>query len=131
LKVVTNGVSAEYGRLSGGLVEIVTKSGTNSYHGQVFEYIQNDAFNANSWRQNALGGAKTPFRQNQFGFTLGGPIVLPKLYNGRNRTFFYADYQGYRFTQSGSLQVNSVPTAAERNGDFSQTIYNKHSDFDV
>lgn len=124
LKVITNGISAEYGRISGGLVEVVTKSGTNQIHGQLFEYIQNNDFNANSWYQNALGGARTPFRQNQFGFTLGGPVEIPKLYHGRNKTFFYADYQGLRFTQSGSLQVVSVPTAAERLGDFSNTTYN-------
>ncbi len=123
-KVVTNGISAEYGRISGGLVELVTKSGTNQYHGQAFEYLQNDAFNANSWYQNALGGKKTPFRQNDFGFTFGGPISIPKIYSGKNRTFFYSDFRKYKFAQSGSLQVSSVPTAAERMGDFSNTTYN-------
>ena len=123
-KVVTNGISAEYGRISGGYVELVTKSGTNQYHGQLFEYLQNDAFNANSWYQNALGGAKTAFRQNDFGFTFGGPVTIPKLYKGKNRTFFYSDYRGFRFTQSGNLQVSSVPTTAERMGDFTNTTFN-------
>ncbi len=123
-KVLTNGISAEFGRISGGLVEIVTQSGSNQIHGQLYEYIQNDAFNANSWLQNSLGGAKTPFRQNDFGFTIGGPIVIPKVYNGRNKTFFFADYEGYRFKQSGSLQTANVPTAAERTGDFSGTYAN-------
>jgi hypothetical protein len=122
-KVITNGIAAEYGRISGGAVEIVTLGGTNQYHGQLFEYFQNDHLNANSWQQNSLGGKKTPFRQNDFGFALGGPLDVPKLYRGRDRTFFFVNYEGRRFSQAGNLQVASVPTAAERSGDFSKTFY--------
>ncbi len=122
-KVVTNGISAEYGRLSGGAVELVTRSGGNQLHGQLFEYMQNEKLNANSWRQNSLGGEKTPFKNNDFGVAAGGPILLPKLYNGRNRTFFFANFEGIRFRQSGELKVTSVPTALERTGDFTQTFY--------
>ncbi|MEO7143232.1 MAG: TonB-dependent receptor [Bryobacteraceae bacterium] len=123
-KVITNGISAEYGRLSGGVVEVVTKGGTNDLHGQLFEYFQNDHLNANSWQQNALGGSKVKFSQNLFGGVVGGPVVLPKIYNGKNKTFFFFNYEGFRLRQAGALQVASVPTELERKGDFSQTFYN-------
>lgn len=122
-KVITNGISAEYGRMSGGGVEIVTKSGGNQLHGQLFEYFQNDKLNANSWQQNTLGGKKTPFRNNDFGFTLGGPVLIPKLYNGKNKTFFFGNYEGIRFSQSGVLNTTSVPTELERKGDFSESYF--------
>ncbi|HVX67754.1 MAG TPA: TonB-dependent receptor [Bryobacteraceae bacterium] len=120
-KVVTNGVSAEYGRISGGYVEIATKSGTNSYHGEAYEYMYNDMFNANSWDQNALGNKKEHFRQNNYGFTLGGPVSIPKVYDGKNRTFFFFDYDILRYKQTGTMIVSSVPTEAERAGDFTNT----------
>jgi len=123
-KVITNGISAEYGRLSGGVVEVVTKGGSNEIHGQLFEYFQNDHLNANSWLQNALGGKKVKFAQNLFGGVVGGPVLIPKIYNGRNRTFFFFNYEGFRLRQAGQLQTASVPTELERRGDFSQTVYN-------
>jgi len=122
-KVITNGISAEYGRISGGAVEMVTRSGTNALHGQVFEYFKNDRLNASSWQQNSLGGKKTPFHNNDFGFALGGPIFVPKVYNGKDKTFFFVNYEGTRFSQAGNLDVENVPTAAEREGDFSNTMY--------
>lgn len=123
-KVLTNGISSEYGRLSGGAVELVTKSGSNEFHGQLFEFMQNDVFNANSWFQNSQGGRKVHFTQNIFGGYVGGPISIPKLYKGQDRTFFTFNYEGTRRRQAGALQVTSVPTEAERRGDFSQTIFN-------
>lgn len=130
-KVITNGISAEYGRISGGAVELITRSGTNDFHGQVFEYVQNDILNANSWLQNLRGGKRTPFRQNNFGGAIGGPIFLPRfgeggpsLYSGRDRTFFFFNYDGFRFSQSGQLQTTTVPTVLERQGDLTQTFYN-------
>jgi hypothetical protein len=123
-KVITNGMSAEYGRASGGLVEMVTKSGSNELHGQLFEYFQNDVLNANSWEQNDLGGGKSIFRNNDFGFTLGGPVYIPKVYHGKNKTFFFANYEGVRYSTGGVLNVAQVPTAAERTGDMSAITYN-------
>ncbi|MEJ7616314.1 MAG: hypothetical protein WKF30_04930, partial [Pyrinomonadaceae bacterium] len=97
----------------------------------MFEYLQKDALNANSWNQNRLGGERTPFTQNNFGFTFGGPVLLPRfgeggpaIWSGKNRTFFFANFDGFRFTQTGQLREASVPTLAERGGDFSQTIFN-------
>jgi hypothetical protein len=123
-KVVTGGISAEYGHLSGGYVEVVTKSGSNSYHGTAYEYMYNDMFNANSWYQNAIGNRKVHFRQNDFGFTLGGPVVIPKIYNGKNKTFFFVDNEYLKYSQGGSESLISVPTQAERNGDMSASLYN-------
>jgi hypothetical protein len=107
-KVITNGLSAEYGRVSGGLVEVVTRSGGNRLHGQLFEYFENDHLNANSWRQGALGGKKAKFSNNDFGGLLGGPVYIPKLYDGRDKTFFFFNYEGSRFRQAGTLQTASV-----------------------
>ena len=129
-KVITNGLSAEYGRLSGGLVELVTKSGTNDIHGQVFWYNQQPGFNANSWNNNRLGGSKFEYRQNNFGAAVGGPVALPKKvfgpagYNGRNKTFWFFNYDGLINRQAGALRQANVPTEEERQGIFVNTIYN-------
>ncbi len=122
-KVVTSGISAEFGRISGGYITMVTKGGTNEYHGSMYEYMFNDMFNANSWSQNAIGAKKAHFRQNDYGFTLGGPITIPKIYSGKNRTFFFVDNEYYKKTTAGSMTLSSVPTPLERSGDFSQTLY--------
>jgi hypothetical protein len=121
-KVVTSGISAEYGRISGGYITLVTKAGTNAYHGSLYEYMFNDMFNANAWDQNALGNPKVHFRQNDYGFTLGGPVSIPKLYNGKNRTFFLVDNEYLTKNQAGSIIVNSVPNDQERAGDLSHTF---------
>jgi len=130
-KVITNGISSEYGRLSGGAVELVTKSGTNDIHGQVFWYNQQPGFNANSWENNRLGGQKFEYRQNNYGVAVGGPLTLPKKvfgpagYEGRNRTFWFFNYDGLRNNQAGRLQQGNVPTAEEREGIFVNTIFNE------
>ena len=121
-KVVTNGISAEYGRISGGYVQLVTKSGSNQYHGDMYEYMFNDMFNANSWYQNSINNPKVHFRQNDYGFTLGGPVVIPKIYNGRNKTFFFVDNEYYKYTQAGNGVIMSVRTQDERNGNFANTV---------
>lgn len=130
-KVITNGISAEYGRYSGGVVEVVSKSGTNEFHGQLFEYNQQPGLNANTWNNNRLGAGKFQYRRNQFGGALGGPIYLPRfgeggraLWSGRNRSFFFFNYEGFRERTAGQAVEASVPTAAERTGDFSKTIVN-------
>jgi outer membrane receptor protein involved in Fe transport len=123
-KVVTAGISAEYGRISGGYVTLVTKGGTNTIRGSVYQYVFDDALNANTWAQNAIGAKKADFRQNNFGYTVGGPVVIPGLYDGHNKTFFFVDNEYFRRKQSGTLTLSSVPTALERTGDFSQTTFN-------
>lgn len=118
-KVQTNLNSADVGRNSGAVVDVVTKSGTNDVHGSVFEFLRNSATDARSYYQ-AKGTAFPPYRYNQFGFSLGGPILIPKVYNGRNKTFFFVDYEGFRRTSLSTL-TTTIPTLAMRQGDFGST----------
>lgn len=124
-KVVSHTDSAEFGSVLGGVVNVVTKSGTNDLHGSVWEYLRNNAFDSRPAFLDPT--AKTPgFRQNQFGASVGGPVWLPKLYNGRNKTFFFFAYQGLRYNQDSSTLL-LVPTDAQLGGDlsgFPTQIYN-------
>ncbi len=120
-KIQTNAYSAEYGRSGGGVVTLVTKSGTNDLHGSVFEFLRNSFFDANNFFANRAGRALTSFKRNQFGASAGGPIYIPKLYNGRNRTFFFMLYEGQRIL-AASLAQHTLPTDLERKGDFTQSL---------
>jgi hypothetical protein len=129
-KVITNNYSAEFGRSAGTVVSAATKSGTNSLHGVLWEFIRNDHLDANNFFSNAAGAPRQPFKQNQFGFTLGGPVVVPKIYNGHARTFFFVDYEGLRRATTASSTIQNIPPQAFRTGDFSSypyTIYNPAS----
>ncbi|MCC6367704.1 MAG: TonB-dependent receptor [Bryobacterales bacterium] len=121
-KVMTNGLSAEYGRLSGGAVTLITRSGTNSFHGSGYEYFRNQSLNANDWNSNRFGRTKGVFHDNVFGFTAGGPVFVPKVYNGRDKTFFFLNFEGTRRTTGSNATTTGVPTALERQGDFSQSL---------
>ena len=118
-KIETNLYSAEVGRNSGAVVDVITKSGTNQLHGSLFEFLRNSAMDARNFFS-PKGTAFPSFRLNQFGGSFGGPVVLPKLYNGKNRTFFFVDYEGYR-RDSQQLLLGNVPTLLERQGNFSET----------
>jgi hypothetical protein len=111
-KVQTSGFSAEFGRSGAAVLNATIKSGTNSFHGDVWEFFRNDKLDAADFFENAGGIKKGELRQNQFGFTAGGPVVIPKLFNGRNKVFFFGDYEGLRRAQ-GTVLTGSVPTAAE------------------
>jgi hypothetical protein len=100
--------SAEFGHSTGGVINAVLKSGTNSIHGDLWEYIRNEAFDANLYF-NPSGARKPEYRQNQFGGTVGGPVILPRIYNGRNKTFFFFDYEGLRLAQPAPA-TSTVPT---------------------
>ena len=122
---VLNNQSAEFGRSAGANVNIAIKSGTRDLHGSAYEYLRNDKFDANDFFNNRQGVGKLPFRQNQYGVAVGGPVVIPKIYNGRDTTFWFFNWEGFRQRQ-GLTQITSTPTAAWRSGDFSQfskTIY--------
>ncbi|MFN0104458.1 MAG: TonB-dependent receptor domain-containing protein [Bryobacteraceae bacterium] len=119
-KVETNALSAEFGRFNGGVISVVTKSGGNQFHGTVYEFLRNSKMDSNSFFANRGGVPIGALKRNQFGFTLGGPVVLPKLYSGRDRTFFFMDYEGFRESQLATANF-TVPTALERAGDFSRT----------
>jgi hypothetical protein len=121
-KVVTNGMSAEYGRLSGGAVSVVTRSGTNDLHGSLYEFFQNDVLNANDWNSNRYSKPKGAFHNNIYGFAVGGPVWLPKVYNGRNKTFFFLNYEATKYVAGTFAATTGVPTGLERTGDFSQTL---------
>ncbi|RSL19005.1 carboxypeptidase family protein [Edaphobacter aggregans] len=127
-KVVSHTDSAEYGSVTGGIVNVVTKSGTNSLHGSVWEYFRHDIFDAQAYFL-PPGTPRTPYNQNEFGGTVGGPVWLGKLYNGKNKTFFFGAYQGFRFSQTSNIP-RKVPTAAQLAGDESSwptQIYNPFS----
>lgn len=113
-KVVSHTDNAEYGGVLGGVVNVVTKSGTNELHGSAWEYIRNTAFDAKNFFL-PVGTTKAFYHQNQFGASGGGPVVIPKLYNGKNKTFFFGAYQGYRYSTPSNSEL-LVPTAAELAG---------------
>jgi hypothetical protein len=112
-RVETNSYSAEYGRSNGGVIMVNHKSGTNRFHGTVFEFFRNEALNARNVF--AASGDKPRFRRNQYGFVLGGPIR-------RNTTFFFAEYQGARL-DTGVVRTSTVPTTQQRQGAFSRPVY--------
>lgn len=127
--VQTNNFSAEFGRQGGGLVNAVTKSGTNEFHGAAFEYLRNKAVNAANrfapFARDASGReykVDDGLKRNQYGFTLGGPVLLPKLYNGKDKSFFFFSYQGTKQRRTPSSTNNIVPTAAQKTGDFSALL---------
>jgi hypothetical protein len=117
-KVQSGVYSAEFGR-EAAQVNVSTKSGTNAYHATVFEFIRNDAWDALPYQFTSVAPKKSPFKWNQYGFTAGGPVEIPKLVRGRNKLFFMVNYEGFRLRQENQ-QVYSTPTVAMRNGDFSQ-----------
>jgi hypothetical protein len=110
--LITSNAPAEFGSFMGGIVSATIKSGTNSFHGDIWEFFRNDVLNANSWSNNFNDLPKAKLRWNMFGGTLGGPIL-------KNKLFFFVDYQGQRFDTPTSSTPETVFTSAERTGDFS------------
>jgi len=120
-KVQTNALSAEFGRYNGGVISVITKSGTNQFHGTLYEFLRNSAMDANNFFSNQAGLPLGALRRNQFGGTLGGPMTIPRLYRGQDRTFFFFNYEGFRETVL-NVGTFTVPTERERRGDFSRTL---------
>ncbi|MCL5742927.1 MAG: hypothetical protein M1541_03220, partial [Acidobacteria bacterium] len=121
-KVLTNTYDAQYGRTGGGIVTIVSKSGSNEFHGSVFEYFQHDKLNANQFELNASGVKKVANHINAYGFQLSGPIFVPKVFNGRNKLFWTISYEGMR-QRSADPVLATFPTTEIRGGDFT-TLFN-------
>ncbi|MBS1841576.1 MAG: TonB-dependent receptor [Acidobacteria bacterium] len=120
-KMVNNSQNAQYG-FSNGLVSFTFKSGTNQYHGTLYDYLQNDALNATGFVGNATGQKKAPLKQNEYGGNFGGPVWIPKLYEGKNKTFFFVDYTGFKFRpSSNNASLTTFPNKF-RAGDFSQIL---------
>jgi len=116
-KVETGNYSAEYGRSGGAVINAVTKSGQNTFFGDIWEYNRNAYFDAEDYFLKKAGLARPRYNRNQFGGSIGGPVTIPHLYDGKNRTFFFGDYSGLRLVQ-GQAYTSSVPTAAEQNSKF-------------
>ncbi len=117
-KVQTNSYSAEFGRAAGGVFNVVTKSGTNELHGDAYDFLRNNALDANDFFANRAGKTPPPLKFNQFGGILGGPVVIPKVYNGKNKTFFFVSAELVRFIQ-GSTFTGTVPNPTLLSGNFS------------
>jgi hypothetical protein len=113
-RVITNSYAAEYGRYQAGVVDVVTKSGTNQFHGAVYEFFRNEKLNAARWTPPGVASTKDPLDRNQFGAALGGPLQ-------KDKTFFFASYSGLRQEETYYRNTAVVPTARERAGDFSQS----------
>ena len=124
-KVMTSTYDAQYGHTGGGAINISLKSGTNSLHGSGYEYLKRQRFNAAAFSDNAHGNAVPSSGLDQYGFTIGGPVRVPKVYNGKDKTFFFFALEKYHEDQEYPAEkVASVPTAAQRAGDFSNTLDN-------
>ena len=119
-KVQSNAYSAEFGRGNGAIINAVIKSGTNDMHGSLWEFLRNEKFDSRNYFDDR-SKPTPPYKQNQFGGTFGGPIYIPHIYDGRNRSFFFFDYEGLRIRQA-QTQSAFVPTPAWRKGDFSDLI---------
>jgi hypothetical protein len=122
-RVETNALKAEFGQNNGGVINVVTKSGTNQFHGSLYEFFRNDALDARNafvTQPDSSGRLKPVLRYNQYGGTIGGPVLIPKVYHGRNRTFFFFGYEQYKY-RNAAIRRGTVPTPQERIGDFSNT----------
>jgi hypothetical protein len=115
-KIQTN-TSAQYGAAAGANINVMIKGGTNQYHGTVYEFLRNDKLDARSYFAQNI----PEYRQNQFGFTVGGPVTIPKLYNGRDKTFWFFNFEGNRIVQ-GNTSFYTVPTPAQNSGDLSRNV---------
>ena len=134
-KVDTNDLTADYGHLAGGAIQFSTKSGTNRIHGGLWEYLRNKEFDANDYFLNHAGLPRGAFSQNQFGANFGGPVFIPHLYDGRNKTFFFANWEGFYLRQGAAVKetiptvgelagnMNLLPTVTGPNGAQAPTIY--------
>ncbi len=125
--VDTNGFKAEYGQAGGGIISFASKSGTNEVHGSAYDFIRNDYVDSRGF----FAPTKGVYRQNDFGGSMGAPIYLPKIYNGRNRTFFFVAYEGFRNRQGSAGVISSVPTPEMYNGDFTNLVNSKNQQIPI
>jgi hypothetical protein len=129
-KVITSTLPAEFGRTTGGIESFSTKAGTNRYHGEIYEIFRNEDLDANNWGNDFLlsqnPANRSPYftpldRQNDYGGTFGGPVIIPHLYNGKDKTFFFFSWEQYRQT-NGGITTSTVPTSDELAGNFNATL---------
>ena len=119
--VDSSGYKAEYGHAAG-VMTFVSKSGTNSFHGSAYEFLRNNDFDANNFFNNAARIPNSIYKQNDFGATVGGPVWIPKIYNGKDKTFFFFSYEGFRNRTGANGSTFTVPTPEMYNGDFSKLV---------
>ncbi len=123
-KVLTNALPAEFGQSNGGVINIVTRGGTKDLHGSLYEFVRNDSLDARNafltTKDPITGRTKPVVRYNQYGGTVGGPVYIPKIYDGRDKTFFFVGYEQWKYIQA-NINRSTVPTALERSGNFSNT----------
>lgn len=123
LKVTTGAYDAQYGHNGGGVINMTIKGGTNGWHGSAYDFVKRPGLNANSFSNNSKGIVRDKNLLDEYGFSFGGPVRIPKVYNGKDRTFFFLAWEHYKqnilFPQN---DISSVPTLAQRAGDFSQTL---------
>jgi hypothetical protein len=121
VRFITNSFSAEYGRSNGGVLVAAGKSGSNLVHGSVYDYLKNDKLNANSWSNNRNAVLRGRQRHNEYGFSISGPVYIPKVYNGKNKTFFFFNFE--QINDHGvATPTGQVPTDLQKAGNFSQTF---------
>ncbi|MFN8006254.1 MAG: carboxypeptidase-like regulatory domain-containing protein [Terriglobia bacterium] len=123
--VETNGYKAEFGHALGGTMSFASKSGTNDFHGTVFEYLRNNALDANRFFSNKQGIPRGVYKQSDFGVSVGGPVYIPKLYNGKNKLFFFTAYEGFRNRIGATATATTIPTPEMLQGDFSNWVNSK------
>jgi hypothetical protein len=126
-RIMSNAYDAQYGRQAGATINMSVKNGSNNYHGNLYEFLRNTALNANYFQTNLVGGSKPPTHFNLYGGTFGGPVWLPKVYQGKEKTFFFISYEGTR-NKDPRFGIRSVPLASERAGDFTQSYAMKTGD---
>ncbi len=120
-KALTTPFDAQYGRSSGGIISVATKAGTNAFHGTAYDFIERTPMFANTWANDAAGTAKSNQSLDEYGYSVGGPVRIPHVYNGKDKTFFFNSWEGYG-QNINLVSGTSVPTALQRAGDFSQTF---------
>ena len=120
-KVQSGNFTAEFGRTGGGVVNLIFKSGGNHVHGTLYEFLRNNKLDGNNWFNNRAGRPRPHNAMNQFGGTAGGPVVLPRVYDGHDKTFWFVNYEGLR-DRRALIQTYSIPTPMQLQGDFSQTF---------
>src|SRR5499427_2570924 len=120
--VDTNGFKAEYGHASGGVMTFSSKSGTNDFHGSAYEFLRNNDLDANRFFSNRSGTPRAIYKQHDFGFSAGGPIWIPKIYKGKDKSFFFFAFEGFRNRAGATAFTTTVPTPEMYNGDFSKWV---------
>jgi hypothetical protein len=130
MRAQTNAFDAEYGHSAAAFINVTTRGGTNQFHGTVYDYLRNNFLNANDFFSNRSGLGKAEYHQDTYGGSFGGPVTIPKVYKGRDRTFFFFNYEGTQLRQGGNT-AEIVPTAQQRSGDFSQTVNTKGQLFTI